>query len=143
MVITDHSDITVVSGKWYDIKIELSGERIKCYLDGKLIHDVIDRTDYDDLYVVSSIDKNGDIILKVVNASDNNQNVKVILDGVQNVMHEGTATILSAESKSDENDFLNPRRVYPVTKKVKGLKKTFNFEFDSNSVTVLRIKTKK
>lgn len=142
-VITDLKNVTVVSGKWYDIKIELSGERIRCYLNGELIHDVIDRTDYDDLYAVSSIDKNGDIILKVINASDDKQNVKIILDGAQKVIPEGIAIILSADSKNAENNFLNPRRVYPVTKKVKGLKGTFTFQFDGNSVTILRIKTKK
>jgi alpha-L-arabinofuranosidase len=27
-------------GRWYDIRIELKGGNIKCYLDGKLVHDV-------------------------------------------------------------------------------------------------------
>ena len=31
---------SVETNKWYDIKIELTGPRIRCYLDGKLINDV-------------------------------------------------------------------------------------------------------
>jgi hypothetical protein len=30
----------VETNKWYDLKIELTGPRIRCYLDGKLINDV-------------------------------------------------------------------------------------------------------
>jgi alpha-L-arabinofuranosidase len=29
----------IENGKWYDIRIELSGDRVKAYLDGKLVHD--------------------------------------------------------------------------------------------------------
>ena len=31
---------SIETGRWYDIRIELTGKNIKCYLDGKLIHDV-------------------------------------------------------------------------------------------------------
>ena len=30
---------SIETGRWYDIKIELAGARVRCYLDGKLIHD--------------------------------------------------------------------------------------------------------
>ena len=29
----------IETDRWYDIKIELAGNRIRCYLDGELIHD--------------------------------------------------------------------------------------------------------
>ena len=28
-------------GRWYDIRIELSGQNIRCYLDGAMVHDVV------------------------------------------------------------------------------------------------------
>ena len=31
-------------GRWYDIRIELKGDSIRCYLDGKLVHDIRDKT---------------------------------------------------------------------------------------------------
>ena len=34
---------SIETGRWYDIKIEVNGGRIRCFLDGKLIHDVVDR----------------------------------------------------------------------------------------------------
>lgn len=33
----------VETGRWYDVRIELPGPRIRRHLDGKLIHDVEDR----------------------------------------------------------------------------------------------------
>jgi hypothetical protein len=30
----------IETGRWYDIRVELRGRNIKCYLDGQLIHDV-------------------------------------------------------------------------------------------------------
>ena len=31
---------SIETDRWYDIRIEVKGSAIKCYLDGKLIHDV-------------------------------------------------------------------------------------------------------
>ena len=33
---------SIENGRWYDIRIELRGPRIRCYLDGELIHDIQD-----------------------------------------------------------------------------------------------------
>ena len=31
---------SIETGRWYDIRIEVKGANIKCFLDGKLIHDL-------------------------------------------------------------------------------------------------------
>ena len=31
---------SIETGRWYDIRVEVKGSNIKCYLDGKLIHDL-------------------------------------------------------------------------------------------------------
>ncbi len=33
---------SIEADRWYDIRIELDGPRIRCYLDGELIHDISD-----------------------------------------------------------------------------------------------------
>ena len=57
----------IETDRWYDIRIEVAG-KVRCYLDGKLIHDInypITQT----LYAVAGLNKTGDeVILKVVNA---------------------------------------------------------------------------
>ena len=57
--------------RWYDVKIEIRGNSVKGYLDGKLVQEVSDtRANVKSLCASASRDdKSGDIILKVVNAS--------------------------------------------------------------------------
>ena len=30
----------IQTGRWYDLRIEVRGDRVKCFLDGQLIHDI-------------------------------------------------------------------------------------------------------
>jgi len=30
----------VETGRWYDLKLTVSGNNVKCWLDGKMVHDV-------------------------------------------------------------------------------------------------------
>ena len=59
----------IETGRWYDIRIELSGDAIRCYLDGKLIHDVVAARAKPLYAVASRVDASGEVILKVVNVS--------------------------------------------------------------------------
>jgi hypothetical protein len=34
---------SIESGRWYDLRVELEGPRIQCYLDGTLVHDLEER----------------------------------------------------------------------------------------------------
>ncbi|MCS7309428.1 MAG: carbohydrate binding domain-containing protein, partial [Armatimonadetes bacterium] len=43
----------IETGRWYDIRIEVQGNRIRCYLDGQLIHDFEDKP-LSALYAVAS-----------------------------------------------------------------------------------------
>lgn len=137
--------VKVEPNKWYDIKIQINGDRIQCYLDGKLIHDVVDRMNSEEVFANASVDSNGDIILKVVNLSVNPRKVEINLNGIDEnkINQEGIATVLSSSSLDDENSFDEPTKISPKTQKVKGIKKSFDFEFKGYSVTVLRIKTGK
>jgi len=144
-IVGKSANVTVMPNKWYDIKIELNGNRIKCYLDGKLIHDVVDNMIIKDIYANASIDSNSDIIIKVVNISSSNRKVRINLNGIaQNKINpEGTAIVLTSSNLEDENSFEQPNLITPKTKKIKGISNSFDYTFDKYSVTVLRIKTKK
>ncbi len=128
--------------QWYDIEIEVSGQRIRCYLDGELIHDVVEEP-IADMYTVTSYDQEtGDIILKVVNASEENQRTQVKLEQVDDIHPVGTATVLQAESKQDENSFEQPELITPQTHPITGLSRAFEYDFPANAVTILKLKTR-
>lgn len=143
-IIGKFQNIKINDNKWYDIKIQLSGNRIRCYLDGKLIHDVVDEQNFQQVFACSSLDNNGDVLIKVVNISNEKQKFNINLKGIDNksISQEGTVTIITSDSLEDENTFYEPQKIYPKTINIKGISNNFAYEFDKYSVTVIRVKKK-
>ncbi|NLY43954.1 MAG: DUF1080 domain-containing protein [Clostridiaceae bacterium] len=134
---------TIKTNEWYDIKIEVSGNRARCYLNGRLVHDMVDNNIKGPMYAVASKDNsNGDIIVKVVNTSDSNQVTKLVFNDINYINPAGIVTVLTSENVTDENSFANPTKVVPVTNIVTGFGTTFEYEFLKNSLTILRLSTK-
>ena len=126
------------TGRWYDIRIELSDIKIKCFLDDKLVHDIAyPRTKA--LYAVASRAKNQQgAIIKVVNASPEPQDTRITLNGAT-LSGAGTAIVLSSDGPEDENSLEQPSKVIPVTKRLNCSGTNFSHNFPGNSVTVLRL----
>ncbi|HEX3988860.1 MAG TPA: alpha-L-arabinofuranosidase C-terminal domain-containing protein, partial [Verrucomicrobiae bacterium] len=127
---------------WYDIRLVVSGKNVKCWLDGKLIHDV----NYESagklmsLYATSATDdQTGDIIVKVVNADTKPLETELDLSGAKNLTGQGTATVLTSENGTDENSLENPTKVSPKTENVSFSGTSFKLTFPGNSLTVLRL----
>jgi alpha-L-arabinofuranosidase len=129
----------IETGRWYDIRIEVSDARIRCYLDGQLVHDVtIPPTK--PLYAVGSLQNSSrELILKVVNVSDEERDTEIKINGA-GLAGSVKQTLLASNSPQDENTLDQPGKVSLVTSTSKcagsGLRQTF----PANSVTVLRLK---
>jgi len=135
----------IETDRWYDIKLTVAGKRVKCWLDGKLVHDV----DYDasgpinSLYATSATDaQSGDVIVKVVNTSAGPLETAIDLSGAGNLSGQGTATVLTSENATDENSLAEPLKVSPKTESVSFSGAALTHSFPGNSFTVLRLKTK-
>jgi alpha-L-arabinofuranosidase len=129
----------IETGRWYDIRIELNETAIKCYLDGKLIHD-ISYPSIKALYGVASRTRDGhEVILKVVNASDLPQETDIRVNGTR-LGPTASVITLSSESSQDENSLDQPSKVAPVTRELACSGSDLKLSFAGNSVTVLRIK---
>jgi alpha-N-arabinofuranosidase len=85
--------------------------------------------------------KSGDVILKLVNASEASKTISIDLSGFAQLNPEAEQTILSGSADS-ENTLDNPQSIVPVKSIVKVSKK-FNYDAPSFSLTVIRIKTNK
>ncbi|MBF8295333.1 MAG: Extracellular exo-alpha-L-arabinofuranosidase precursor [Bacteroidetes bacterium] len=133
---------TVESGRWYDVKIELSRQRIKCFLDGQLIHDATyDLTPLKPLHaVVSRTSASGEIIVKVVNVSKQAIDTRITIDGVASVEPNGEASVLMSADPRDENTIAEPLKIVPRTTPMEGIAKEFQHTFAPNSVTIMRLK---
>ena len=132
-------DGQIETGRWYDIRVELKGGSIKCYLDGKLIHDA-KTPGIKSLYASASRDdKTGEVILKVVNVAENAQDVAINLAGMSKVTGPANVIVLTSESSTDENTLEEPTKVVPKTQTIPVSGPSFRHTFPANSVTVMRL----
>jgi alpha-L-arabinofuranosidase len=135
----------IETDRWYDIKVDVRGKHVKCWLDGQLVHD----TDYDtggkidSLYAVAATDAaTGDLIVKVVNANAQPLETAVNFSGAKKLTGAGTAIVLTSENATDENSLAEPTKVSPKTEAFRFSGPTLTRSFPGNSFTVLRLKTK-
>jgi alpha-L-arabinofuranosidase len=130
---------SIETGRWYDIRIEVQGTNVKCFLDGKLIHDASYQATKP-LYAVAGLAKRAnEVILKVVNVSAADQETDLQLEGAK-ILPAATAIVLASDKPEDENTLEQPTKVKPVTRKLNDAGAGFRHTFPANSVTVLRLK---
>ena len=128
----------------YDIRVEVKGAHISCYLDGKLIQSGNYEEDpIEGLGMVATLEeKSGDILVKLVNISDSPRTTQVNLKGVASLSPIGTALVLTSEKPTDENSFENPKKIAPKTVKLTDVKSQFDYVCPAYSVSILRLKQK-
>jgi alpha-L-arabinofuranosidase len=132
-------------GRWYDLKLTVSGKRVQCWFDGRLIHDF----DFENagqmtsLYATAAKDeKSGDLIVKVVNASVEPLTTELDLSNAKNLTGKGRAIVLTANSGAAENSLAEPTKVSPKTNPFEFNGTTLTRTFPGNSFTVFRLGTK-
>jgi alpha-L-arabinofuranosidase len=130
---------SIETGRWYDIRIEVKDAHVKCFLDGKLIHDVKWQATQPLYAVASHARRANEVILKVVNVSHEAQETDLRLEGAK-VAPTAEAIVLTSEKPEDENTLDQPTKVKPVTLTLKNAGAAFRHAFPANSVTVLRLK---
>ncbi|MDE6381010.1 MAG: carbohydrate binding domain-containing protein, partial [Muribaculaceae bacterium] len=116
---------SVEAGRWYDLQVDVDGDSICCYLDGKLNLSCksLKGSAMEGVYASTTIDDAAKMMyVKIVNVGDG------YADGVINLancevdggrMDELQLIRLSSESGGDENTISNPRNIYPVKAGVK------------------------
>ncbi|MBN1795440.1 MAG: carbohydrate binding domain-containing protein [Sedimentisphaerales bacterium] len=133
----------VESNRWYDIKIQVTGKQIQCYLDGDLIIDITDDRGLakgPDLSASTVRDTaTGDIIVKIVSKSDESVKTAIDLSSLGTFESEAACAVLSGDPMA-VNDAENPKTVVPQTSRVK-VAPVFDYEAPPHSLTVIRIKT--
>jgi alpha-L-arabinofuranosidase len=138
------TDLAVESNRWYDIRIEMRGAEIKCFLDGKLVSQATDSAvgTPGPIFASSNMDDStGDVILKVVNTFDAPQDLEITLPGARSVSKDAVADVLTGEL-TDTNDLDHPQKIIPHRVSITNAGNDFVHEFGSHSVTVIRLKTR-
>jgi len=129
----------IETNRWYDIRIELNGPSVKCYLDGKLVQEATRRLE-SRLYAVAGRDnETGDTILTVVNAGSQAVEAAIELDGRKPMEVEGSAIVLTSDSPDDVNSFVIPDKVAPREEPLGLRGPAGRRTFAAHSVTQMRI----
>ena len=82
-----------------------------------------------------------EIIIKVVNTSDNVQATDIQLNTKMKIASNGTMFLLRSESPDDVNSLDDPTRISPVQEAIKLKGKVVKLSLPSNSMSVIKIKT--
>lgn len=133
----------IETDRWYDIRIELRGRRIQCYLDGRRIHDVEDAGIQTMTAIAGRDTRTGELVVKVVNAEDVPRTTAITLEGAETYVPEARAIVLTSNHPDDENSFSQPFKVAPVTTTIRGVGRRFTHTFPPHSLTILRLKPRK
>lgn len=137
------SSFTVEEGVTYEIKLVVSGNNIKGYIDGELqfSYDATNGTEAESYQVVST-DESGDIIIKLVNVTGEDRTYAIDLKNAE--IDGTTATVYQVAGDSLDNDNILGATEDCIMKEftVDGISNQFNYTAPQYSATVIRIPTK-
>jgi alpha-L-arabinofuranosidase len=129
----------IETGRWYDLRVEVDGPDIACYIDDKLVQ----KTKIvapPRLFASAGIDDaTGELVLKVVNRSDKPISTPLHLTGTTAGTGPIQALTLAGKSPTEENNFDNPDRLKIVASQLDALPADGTYAFPPYSLTVLRI----
>jgi alpha-N-arabinofuranosidase len=132
---------TIAANRWYDIELQVGLDTVKCFLDGKLL---MTYTEPDKLFAISGKDeKNGDIILKIVNAYNAEIPVNVGFQNSFPIQPSSELITLSAPNLTDENSFEQPEQYIPKRRYVETTGKSLSLTLKRHSINTIRLKPKK
>jgi alpha-L-arabinofuranosidase len=88
-------------------------------------------------------DTTKELVVKVVNAESKPFTATVNLLKSEKILANGNVITLSSGSLDDENSFEEPTKIVPVKSVFDRFSSNFDYKFEPNSLTILRIKEQK
>jgi alpha-L-arabinofuranosidase len=140
--IGDSTPITVQSGKWYDLRVELRGRQIRCYIDGQLANQATNNpvAPTPTLFALASRSSDGSVMtLQVVNTADHARSMEIDLMGAEHLLPWAASEILAGKP-NDSNSVAQPMKIAPHRKDVLEVSPDFRDVFPAYSVTVIHLK---
>jgi alpha-L-arabinofuranosidase len=131
----------IEANRWYDVRIEVEGRSLHCYLDGSLISDVTLPRPDTVLAIAGADTQSGDVILKILNTTGENVQANLRLDGATHVAPEGELTVLTSGNPEDENSFATPDKIAPIARAIP-TGSTSAIPLAPYSLNILRLHTK-
>lgn len=135
----NHVRGSIETGRWYDVRIELHGGRVKAFLDDQLIHEVNPKP-IAAVYAAAGRDKRaGELILQMVNPFSEPMSVDVKLNGADKLGSKAQTITLANPNPDAENSFDDPDAVAPQVNEFSGVAPEFSCTLSPYSLTTFRI----
>jgi len=137
-----HVPGSIETNRWYDVKVELQGPRIRCYLDGKLIHDETVTTPQRFFASAGRDEANGDVVVKAINAAPEPMNATLNIEGLKQTAASANLIVLKSNRTTDNNSLENPKMIVPASTIIPVTGNTLTHEFPAYSLSIIRLKAK-
>ncbi len=132
-----NTDTKIETGRWYNVRVSVRGDRIQGFLDGKLVAQGTDLTSTKTLFsAVSRDSKSGDTFIKLVNFSDGAQPVQIAGLNTRAIVARGQQI---SGQPGDINTLEQPTKIVPVPVSAAVANNTFAATLPANSASVWRI----
>jgi alpha-N-arabinofuranosidase len=135
------SNFTVETGRWYDLRVEVSGHHIRCFADDQLITEADEPKELGGVPLFASasyINATHELIVKMVNFGNDPMDATVNLTGAGQVGSTGKAIVLTG-SPRDQNTVEQPKKVAPAETSLSDVASKFHQTFPPHSLTLLRL----
>ena len=130
----------VEEGRWYDVKLQVSGDSVKAWLDADLVFDTVLKSDESKgIFSSATIDdQNGELIVKIVNSGDQGTTANINLKNFQ--AKSARVIRLKANNGMDENTLLSPTHISPVEQQLSPQINCVQLDVPAYSLNIVRIK---
>ena len=131
---------SVETGRWYNVKLTVSGDSVKAWLDNDLVFDtVLKRNNSLGVFSSATIDEaSGELIVKIVNSQEEGTTARLDLQNFP----VATARLirLRANDGEDENTLQQPTNIYPTQHLLSPNGNAVEVELPAYSLNIIRIK---
>ena len=130
----------VEEGRWYDVKLQVSGDSVKAWLDTDLVFDTVLKSDQSKgIFSSATIDDEaGEMIVKIVNSGDEGTTANINL---KNFEPKSARVIrLKANDGIDENTLQSPTHISPVEQQLSPDRSCVQLDVPAYSLNIVRIK---
>lgn len=135
-----HHLFSVERDREYELKLQVSGRRIRAYIDGILTIDIETKPVMTEaLYITAARDYNQDLLVKAVNLSKESRTADIVLQGLEDKKHSLTASVMEGWQEQEVNSFEEPDKISPEVSEREFTGTEFAWDFPAESVTILRI----
>lgn len=133
---------SIESDHWYDIQIKLDGDKVQCFLDGKLVHELTVPVSSSKRFYASCTrdDETKKVHIKAVNPTSESISLNIHLKGAKKLEPSASVQILTGENREMENTLDRPENISPEILRIDGIANDFKYVLKPYSLSFIEMK---